>query len=132
MRNVRRYNVSGHPVFLTQVCAGRHPALATADRKMLLLSELHGARTRLGIRVYAWVVLDDHFHLLIDTAGERMSKLMYSVKRRVSEQLLHTAGVRGIWQPRFYDHIIRDETDWRAHLDYLHYNPVNHGYVPTA
>ena len=36
---------------------------------------------------------------------------------------------KGIWQRRFYDHIIRDENDLTSHLDYIHYNPVKHGYV---
>ena len=36
---------------------------------------------------------------------------------------------RGIWQRRFWDHVIRDELDFERHLDYIHYNPVKHGYV---
>ena len=34
-----------------------------------------------------------------------------------------------IWQPRFWEHVIRDEGDFRRHLDYIHYNPVKHGLV---
>jgi putative transposase len=37
---------------------------------------------------------------------------------------------RGIWQRRFWDHVVRDDLDFERHLDYLHYNPVKHGYVP--
>lgn len=33
------------------------------------------------------------------------------------------------WQMRFWDHIIRDEVDLQRHLDYIHYNPVKHGWV---
>jgi len=36
---------------------------------------------------------------------------------------------RGIWQRRYWEHLIRDEADYRAHLDYIHYNPVKHGWV---
>ena len=35
----------------------------------------------------------------------------------------------GIWQRRFWEHVIRDELDYSRHLDYIHYNPVKHGYV---
>lgn len=35
---------------------------------------------------------------------------------------------KGIWQRRFWEHLFRDETDWRRHMDYIHYNPVKHGY----
>jgi putative transposase len=40
-------------------------------------------------------------------------------------------GAKTIWQPRFYDHCIRDENDHRKHLDYIHYNPVKHGLVSS-
>ena len=36
---------------------------------------------------------------------------------------------RGIWQRRYWEHLIRDERDDRAHLDDLHLNPVKHGHV---
>jgi putative transposase len=38
-------------------------------------------------------------------------------------------GERGIWQRRYWEHLIRDEADFRAHMDYLNFNPVKHGYV---
>lgn len=38
-------------------------------------------------------------------------------------------GERGIWQRRFWEHLIRDDEDYRAHLDYIHFNPVKHGWV---
>jgi putative transposase len=36
---------------------------------------------------------------------------------------------RGIWQRRYWEHMIRDEHDYAAHVDYVHFNPVKHGYV---
>jgi putative transposase len=38
-------------------------------------------------------------------------------------------GERGIWQRRYWEHRIRDEADFRAHMDYVHINPVKHGLV---
>jgi len=38
-------------------------------------------------------------------------------------------GERGIWQRRFWEHCIRDEEDYARHVDYIHWNPVKHGYV---
>jgi putative transposase len=38
-------------------------------------------------------------------------------------------GENRIWQRRFWDHLIRDDLDFQRHLDYLHWNPVKHGYV---
>ena len=41
-------------------------------------------------------------------------------------------GERGIWKRRFWEHTIRDERDYAAHLDYVHINPVKHGLVASA
>ncbi|WP_141699322.1 REP-associated tyrosine transposase [Candidatus Thiosymbion oneisti] len=38
-------------------------------------------------------------------------------------------GKRGIWQRRYWEHVIRDDDDYRRHMDYIHYNPVKHRYV---
>jgi putative transposase len=49
--------------------------------------------------------------------GERLSK-----SRQKRDE-------RGLWQRRFWDHLIRDERDFQRHLDYIHWNPVKHGWV---
>ena len=41
-------------------------------------------------------------------------------------------GERGVWQRRFWEHTIRDDRDYAAHLDYIHFNPVKHGLVQDA
>jgi putative transposase len=38
-------------------------------------------------------------------------------------------GERGIWQRRYWEHTLRDENDFARHADYIHFNPVKHGYV---
>jgi putative transposase len=37
-----------------------------------------------------------------------------------------------LWQRRFWEHTIRDERDYRHHVDYIHYNSVKHGLVTQA
>jgi putative transposase len=37
-----------------------------------------------------------------------------------------------IWQRRFWEHQIRDEQDYAIHMDYIHFNPVKHGYVQNV
>lgn len=41
-------------------------------------------------------------------------------------------GERGLWQRRFWEHLIRDENDFARHIDYIHYNPVKHALVERA
>jgi putative transposase len=38
-------------------------------------------------------------------------------------------GAHGVWQRRFWEHQIQDEVDLERHVDYIHYNPIKHGYV---
>ncbi len=83
--------------------------------------------------------------LTICTASGRYPKAMQTMhcagtKRRVSEQVRHlittdlTSSRRkrrelGLWQRRFWEHQIRDNLDFAKHVDYVHWNPVKHGYV---
>lgn len=39
---------------------------------------------------------------------------------------------RGIWQRRYWEHTVRDERDFANHMDYIHFNPVKHGYAAAA
>ena len=38
-------------------------------------------------------------------------------------------GERGVWQRRFWEHAIRNDNDYSAHIDYIHFNPIKHGLV---
>lgn len=40
-------------------------------------------------------------------------------------------GEAAVWQRRFWEHLIRDEKDFTTHFDYIHFNPVRHGYVSS-
>ncbi|WP_244906905.1 hypothetical protein [Aeromonas bestiarum] len=51
-------------------------------------------------------------------------------ERRSQTRLLH--GERGIWQRHYWEHLIRDEQDYRRHMDYVHINPLKHGHVTQA
>jgi putative transposase len=90
--------------------------------------------------IHGWVVLPDHMHCVIELphgnadfamrwrlikAG--FSKQLPATERRSDVRLAR--GERGIWQRRYWEHLIRDEADFAAHLDYLHFNPVKHGFV---
>lgn len=63
------------------------------------------------------------------------------IKARFSQSLAKTEprsnsrvrkGERGVWQRRFWEHLIRDDEDFARHLDYIHYNPVKHGCAARA
>jgi putative transposase len=88
----------------------------------------------------AWVVLPDHLHAVWRlpigdddfSTRWRMIKTFFVRGLPATERLSavrRAAGERGIWQRRFWEHAIRDDADYAAHVDYVHFNPVKHGLV---
>lgn len=128
MGNLRRYYVTDAPVFITAVCHQRQATLKSDAAKNLLLAVMREVKQVIQFRMLGYVILDDHFHWIIlpPRAGD-FSRIMQSVKLRFTRRF--DGAARRVWQPRFWDHIIRDGDDLARHLDYIHYNPVKHGYA---
>jgi len=84
-------------------------------------------------RLIAYVILDDHFHCILrPETGSNFSSILQSIKLRFTHRLNREQGITtplSLWQRRFWDHLLRDADDLHRHLDYIHYNPVKHGYV---
>ena len=110
-------------------------------------------------KLYGWVVLLDHVHLLLEIISKKnISQVMHDLKsytaNQISKNITKSRGAEAsatreinnnidpvaqaslpeqkifkIWQTSFYDHIIRDERDFYTHLNYIHYNPIKLGYV---
>ena len=90
--------------------------------------------------IHGWVVLPDHMHCVMQLpVGDSDFSLRWRlIKSGFSRSLFQTEfqsrirqqrKKRGIWQRRFWGHLIRDEVDYVAHMDYVHIKPVKHGYV---
>ena len=90
--------------------------------------------------IHGWVVLPEHLHCVMELPPQdadfatrwRLIKMAFSKAIPYTERLSAVRarrGERGIWQRRYWEHLIRDEADYRAHMDYVHINPVKHGLV---
>jgi putative transposase len=55
------------------------------------------------------------------------SRILPQTERR--SDVRKAAGERGIWQRHYWEHLIRDDADYQRHVDYVHVNPLKHGYV---
>jgi len=132
MTNIRRYDPTGRPVFITAVCYRRKPYLETDWQKELLLAVMREVKSSSGFTMHAYVILGDHFHWII-TPGERnFSAIMQSIKLRFVHRYKKAINQKDnttLWQRRFWDHVIRNTEDLHRHMDYIHFNPVKHGYV---
>ena len=133
MREFRRIYVADAIYFITAVTRDRRPVFRDEGHMNALFDAMRFVRTLHPFRMLAYVALWDHIHLLLQPAEEvSFSQIMHSIKRGTTFRV--KAGQQGegslrLWQDRFWDHMIRDQEDLNRHLDYIHYNPVKHGYV---
>ena len=85
----------------------------------------------LSMIIVAVVILPEHLHALItmrDTVDD-YPRLWQDIKKGFTRRV----GTRSSpWQPRYWEHTIRDQDDLQAHADYIHINPVKHGLVERA
>jgi putative transposase len=82
----------------------------------------------------AWVILPDHWHIVVDVRGNRPDVLMKKIKLSFASLYRRRKGMRSgqVWQNRYWDHVIRNERDLNQHIDYVHYNPVKHALAQSA
>jgi len=80
---------------------------------------------------YAWVILDDHYHILIKTCvGRDLAKLMRRLHAITSLHMNRREGCLGrqVWYS-YWDTCMRNERDIWTHFNYIHNNPIKHGYA---
>jgi len=138
----RRAWVPGGTYFFTVNLASRQERHLT-EHIDLLRDSVRRVRRAHPFEIVAWVVLPDHMHAVWVLPPEDTDFAMRwnQIKGAFSRALPKTETVstsrvhkreRGIWQRRFWEHLVRDQDDLARHVDYVHYNPVKHGYVERA
>ena len=131
--NIKRIYVPNAIVFITQVVDRRTPIFREERYVDLLRKTLANVKEIHPFKMLAYVFLPDHFHLLIKPSGiSYFDDIMHSLKPNFTKEYKKCLGITAsmkFWQKGYWDHIIRDEEDLQDHLDYIHYNPVHHGFV---
>lgn len=143
----RRATATGSSYFFTVVAYRRRHILCDDAIRSTLRTAIEKVRQARPFVIDAWVLLPDHLHCvwtLPDDDADFSTRWM-KIKRAVSltcgenyrcanwvstSKLKHREST--IWQRRFWEHQIRDEDDFARHVDYIHANPVKHGYVQQA
>jgi putative transposase len=130
MSDYRRAYVPGGCYFFTVVIHGRCPVFSTPEGVKLLRAALRSEMTRRPFQIDGFVVLPDHLHAIwrLPSGDSDFSSRWREIKKAVTKGLGGSfAGT--VWQRRFWEHALRDEEDWRRHMDYIHFNPVKHRLV---
>lgn len=142
MPDYRRAKVPGGTWFFTVAIAERRQSLLT-DHIDDLRHAFRVARAARPFVMDAVVVLPDHLHCLWTLpCGDadfpvRWAHIKQAFSRRIPWGERRSASriakrERGLWQRRYWEHLISDHDDLKHHFDYIHYNPVKHGHVATV
>jgi len=138
--------------FVTSTVVAWLPVFTTAARCDLLAESLEYCREHKGLKIYAWVILDNHFHAIL--SGSCLPRILADFKRHTAQRVLEqlekenaewllnqfqyfrakhkVESTHQVWQEGSHPQEIADDEMMRQKLDYLHQNPVKRGLVTAA
>lgn len=132
MPRYKRTQQPGGTYFFTIVLADRKSSLLI-DQFKLLSSVTNQVKRKYPFRMRAWVVLPEHLHMIwtLPECDANYMQRIWSIKTAFSKQHQQQSQKTDIkiWQNRYWEHVIRNQTDLNNHINYIHFNPVKHGYV---
>ena len=149
-RGLRRFHESRQSHFITFSCYHRQPKFRSPEACDLFLLCLEEMRRRFAMRIYGYVVMPEHVHLLVSepehaTLADALHflKLAFAKRLKVPQVRVRSvdanlgladsrsmpAASTSFWQKRYYDRNIRDAHEFTVKLRYLHRNPVARGLV---
>ena len=129
MSNYRRSVIPGGTWFFTVNLQNRQSDLLIRHIERLRAATIFTKRKK-PFLIQAWVILPEHMHCIwtLPEGDSDYSGRWRDIKKTFSRDL----AIRQVWQPRFWEHAIRNEDDYRRHVDYVYINPVKHGYVKNV
>jgi len=127
---------AGTTYFVTLECLLHHPLLAPPGLKQMLISALRETKRQFGLSIGAYVILDDHLHLVLiaPTESDFHGPMNYLRARfvRAWRDDDKTRNEDMFWEHGFRSRLLVDADKLRQHVDYIHYDPVRHGLCERA
>jgi putative transposase len=128
--DLKRFQKAEALHFITFSCFHRLPLLDAPDPKNTVEAILEQTRARHQARVYAYVLMPEHIHLLINKPPSILvAQFLKSVKQMTSRKL---RGPREkFWQERYFDRNVHREEARSEVIRYIPRNPVKRGLVAS-
>ena len=115
--------------FITVRTINHNNFFNTDDKKNILHKIIKEACIKFENKLIAWVLIDNHYHLLIKIKiGLHLPDFMGYIGGKSSFLLNNLENKQGrkIWN-QYWDYCIRGDKDFWTHFNYIHNNPVKHG-----
>lgn len=125
-----------HPIYFLTLCTIRRQRILAASNPVRVLTESwHAAPKVHGWVVGRYVIMPDHVHFFASAQLESksLSAFIRDWKKWTTRQL-HEGGLTSliVWQPEFFDHVLRSADSYEEKWDYVRDNPVRAGLAPAA
>jgi len=149
MRSRYRIHEPDHAHFVTSTVIEWLPIFTSSACCDLLVASFEHCRQHKGLRIHAWVILENHFHAIL--SGPNLADTLRDLKRFTAQRLLEqiqsegrewllnqlayyrakhkTASSHQVWQEGVHPEAICSDAMMLQKLEYLHNNPVNRGMV---
>src|SRR4051812_13840894 len=125
----RRLRHAGGIYFFTVVTADRRPVFESPDAVAALREALQDVAGSRPFTMLAYALMPDHFHCIWRLPEDDSD---FSTRwRLIKLSMTHKLKIP-VWQERFWEHLIRDETDFERPMDFVHFNPVKHALANDA
>jgi putative transposase len=134
----RRSFVPGGTFFFTVTLYNRKSCLLV-ERIELLKEAVHSVKNQYPFQMKAYVVLPEHLHMIWELPnGDSNYSLRWKKIKALFSKSINRSGFElpktkhneyRLWQRRFWEHAIKDMSDFENHVNYIHYNPIKHGLV---
>ena len=152
MRTRYRVRDDAMPYFVTSTVVAWLQVFTTAARCDILVQSIQFCREQKGLKLYAWVLLDNHFQAIV--AAPNLARVMADLKKYTAGRILEelqaercdwllnqlaffrarhkTASTHQVWQEGYHPQVLASDQMMGQKIEYLHNNPVRRGLVATA
>ncbi|SFD78813.1 REP-associated tyrosine transposase [Pseudoalteromonas denitrificans] len=125
-----RFSQLNQEYLITSVTHNRKPIFKNFNLARILVNEFKNQQEQNNATWLSWIIMPDHFHILISLQESDLKHLMMSIKGRSARDINKMINHRGeIWQKGFYDRALRHEDDRKNIARYIVANPLRAGLV---
>ena len=134
MSRLPRLSVPGYPHHVIQRGNNRQPIFASLADRQFFLELLEQNAKKFAVQLHAYVLMDNHFHLLATPqADDSLPQMMQAVGRRYVRYYNDSQGRSGtLWEGRYKSTVIQTDRYFLACMVYIDLNPVRAGLVAQA